>query len=86
MGGNSIQNSSGVRETLNGSDYDLGIRNGDTDRAINLRVGTIGSKPEIQFAEGKINVLGNLEITHTDVSARQRVFKKCRHGWMCQIK
>ena len=38
-----FQNSSGIKETLNGSDYDLDIRNGDTDRAINLIVGTIGS-------------------------------------------
>ena len=30
-----FQHSSGIKETLNGSDYDLEIRNGDTDRAIN---------------------------------------------------
>ena len=31
-----FQHSSGITETLNGSDCDLYIRNGDTDRAINL--------------------------------------------------
>ena len=45
----------------------------DTDRAINLIVGAIGSTPEIQLTEGKVNLLGNLEITHTDVSGSQRV-------------
>ena len=68
-----FQHSSGIKETLNGSDYDLDIRNGDTDRAINLIVGAIGSTPEIQLTEGKVNLLGNLEITHTDVSGSQRV-------------
>ena len=34
-----FQHSSGIKETLSGSDYDLDIRNGDTDRAINLIVG-----------------------------------------------
>ena len=67
-----FQHSSGIKETLNGSDYDLDIRNGDTDRAINLIVGAIGSTPEIQLTEGKVNLLGNLEITHTDVSGSQR--------------
>ena len=38
-----FQHSSGIKETLNGSDYDLDIRKGDTDRAINLLVGAIGS-------------------------------------------
>ena len=37
-----FQHSSSIKETLDGSDYDLDIRNGDTDRAINLIVGTIG--------------------------------------------
>ena len=68
-----FQHSLGIKETLNGSDYDLDIRNGDTDRAINLIVGTIGSTPEIQLTEGKVNLLGNLEITHVDVSGSQRV-------------
>ena len=68
-----FQHSSGIKETLNGSDYDLDIRNGDTDRAINLIVGAIGSTPEIQLTEGKVNLLRNLEITHTDVSGSQRV-------------
>ena len=69
-----FQNSSGIKETLNGSAYDLDIRNGDTDRAINLIVGTIGSTPEFSVQEAKVNLLGHLDITHTDVSGSQRVF------------
>ena len=68
-----FQHSSSIKETLNGSDYDLDIRNGDTDRAINFIIGTIGSTPELQLTEGKVNLLGNLEITHTDVAGSQRV-------------
>ena len=42
-----FQHSSGIKETLNGSDYDLDIRNGDTDRAINFIIGTVGSRVKI---------------------------------------
>ena len=68
-----FQHSSGIKGTLNGSDYDLDIRNGDTDRAINLIVGTIGSTPEISVSEASVNLLGNLDITHSDVSGSNRV-------------
>ena len=51
-----FQHSSGMKETLNGSDYDLGIRNGDTDRAINLIVGAIGSTPEISISKASVNL------------------------------
>ena len=68
-----FQHSSSIKETLNGSDYDLDIRNGVTDRAINFIIGTIGSTPELQLTEGKVNLLGNLEITRTDVAGSQRV-------------
>ena len=68
-----FQHSSGIKETLNGSDYDLDIRNGDTDRAINLIVGTIGSTPEISVNEANVNLLGHLDFTNTDVSGSQRV-------------
>ena len=63
-----FQHSSGIKETLNGSDYDLEIRNGDTDRAINLIVGTIGSTPEISVSEASVHLLGHLDITHSNVS------------------
>ena len=63
-----FQHSSGIKEALNGSDYDLDIRNGDTDRAINLIVGAIGSTPEVSASEASVNLLGNLDITHSDVS------------------
>ena len=46
---------------------------GDTDRAINFIIGTIGSTPEIKLTGGKVNLLGNLEITHTYVAGSQRV-------------
>ena len=68
-----FQHSSGIKETLNGSVYDLDIRNGDTDRAINLIVGAIGSTPEISVSEASVNLLGNLDITHSDVSGSNRV-------------
>ena len=68
-----FQHSSGIKETLNGSDYDLDIRNGDTDRSIHMIVGTIGSTPEISISEASVNLLGNLDITHADVSGSNRV-------------
>ena len=68
-----FQHSSGIKETLNGSDYDLDIRNGDTDRAINFIIGTVGSTPELQLTDGKVTLVGQLEITNTDVSGQQRV-------------
>ena len=68
-----FQHSSAIYENLNGSDYDLVLRNGDTDRAINLIIGAIGSTPEISVSDANVNLLGNLDITHTDVSGSQRV-------------
>ena len=79
-----FQHSSSIKETLNGSDYDLDIRNGDTDRAINFIIGTIGSTPELQLTEGKVNLLGNLEITHDDITGQQRVLinNPDDNGWI----
>ena len=68
-----FQHSSAIYENLNGSDYDLVLRNGDTDRSISFIVGAIGSTPEISISEANINLLGNLDITHSDVSGSQRV-------------
>ena len=68
-----FQHSSGIKETLNGSDYDLDIRNGDTDRSINMIVGTIGSTPEISISEASVNLLGNLDITHSTATTSERV-------------
>ena len=68
-----FQHSSGIKETLSGSEYDLDIRNGDTDRSINMIVGAIGSTTETSVSESTINVLGNVDVTHTDVSGSQRV-------------
>ena len=83
-GGVCFQHSSAIKETLNGSDYDLDIRNGDTDRAINFIIGTIGSTPEIQLTEGKVNLLGNFEITHDDITGQQRVLinNPDDNGWI----
>ena len=66
-GGVYFQHSSAIKETLNGSDSDLDIRNGDTDRAINCIIGTIGSTPELSLSEAKVTLLGNLEITQQRV-------------------
>ena len=68
-----FQHSSGIKETLNGSDYDLDIRNGDTDRSINMIVGTIGSTPETSTSDSNVNLLGNLDITHSTVTTSERV-------------
>ena len=68
-----FQHSSGIKETLTGSDYDLDMRNGDTDRAINLIVGTIGSTPETSISDADVNLLGHLDITHATVTTSERV-------------
>ena len=68
-----FQHSSAINEVLNGTDYDLLIWNGDTDRSIIFRVGAVGTTPELQIGDGKVNLLGNLDITHADVSGSQRV-------------
>ena len=83
-GGVYFQHSSASKETLNGSDYDLDIRNGDTDRAINFIIGTIGSTPELQLTDGKVSLLGNLEITHDDITGQQRVLinNPDDNGWI----
>ena len=68
-----FQHSSAIYENLNGSDYDLVLRNGDTDRSISFIVGAIGSTPEISVNEASVNLLGHLDVTHSDVSGSQRV-------------
>ena len=68
-----FQHSSAITEVLNGTGYDLLIWNGDTDRSIIFRVGAVGTTPELQIDDGKIKLLGNLEIIHTDVAGSQRV-------------
>ena len=62
-----LEHPSSKTETFNRSEYDIGIRNGDTDRAIHLIVRTIGSTSEIQITKGTEKT-GSLEITHTAVS------------------
>ena len=68
-----FQHSSGIKETLNGTEYDLDIRNGDTDRAINFIVGTLGSTPELAISNGGVNMLGHLDNTNSTVSTSERV-------------
>ena len=60
-----FQHSSAIYENLNGSDYDLVLRNGDTDRSISFIVGAIGSTPEISVNEANVNLLGHLDFTHS---------------------
>ena len=68
-----FQHSSAIDEVLNGSDYDLLVWNGDTDRSIIFRVGTIGSTPELQLNNDSVNLLGHLDITHATVSTSERL-------------
>ena len=67
-----FQHSSGIKETLNGSDYDLDIRNGDTDRATNLIVGTAGSTPEVSVSDANVNLLGLRFYTFNSNNKRTR--------------
>ena len=67
-----FQNSSELKEVLD-TQYKLYIRNGDALGDINLTVGLEASTPEIQLTDGKVTLLGNLEITHTDIAGSQRV-------------
>ena len=78
-----FQNSSELKEVLDGQ-YKLFVRNGDALGDINLTVGLESSTPEIQLTDGKVNLLGNLEITHTDVSGSQRVLTNNPddNGWI----
>ena len=66
-----FQHSSAIHENLNGSDYDLVLRNGDIDRSISFIGGAIGSTPEISVNEANVNLLGHLDFTHSDVSGSQ---------------
>ena len=68
-----FQHSSAINEVLNGTDYDLLIWNGDTDRSIIMRVGAIGSTPQLQLSDANVNLLGHLNITHQTVSTSERV-------------
>ena len=67
-----FQHSSAIYENLNGSDYDLVLRNGDTDRAINFIIGTIGSTPELSLSEAKVK-MNNLEITQETISTVDQI-------------
>ena len=67
-----LQNSGEIREVLD-TQYKMYVRNGDSLGELNLTIGLESSTPEIQLTDGKINLLGNLEITHTDVSGPQQV-------------
>ena len=68
-----FQHSSGIKEKLNGTDYDLEIRNGDTDRDIHFIIGATGSTAELAISDGNVNLLGNLDITHSIVTTSERV-------------
>ena len=67
-----FQNSSEFREVLD-TQYKLYIRNGDQAGEMNLIMGLESSTPEIQLADGKVTLVGQLELTNTDVSGQQRV-------------
>ena len=67
-----FQNSSELKEVLD-TQYKLYIRNGDALGEMNLTIGLEASVPEIQLTDGKVNILGNLEITHIDDAGKQKV-------------
>ena len=67
-----FQNSSEFKEVLD-AQYKLYIRNGDALGDINLTVGLEASTPEIKITDGQVTLVGQLEITNTDVSGQQRV-------------
>ena len=67
-----FQNSSELKEVLD-TQYKLYMRNGDTLGDINLTVGLESSTPEIQLTDGKVNLLGNLEITHINDAGAQKI-------------
>ena len=67
-----FQNSSELKEVLD-TQYKLFVRNGDALGDINITVGLEASTPEIKVTNGNVNLLGNLDITHRDVSGSQRV-------------
>ena len=67
-----FQNSSEFKEVLD-TQYKLYIRNGDALGDINLTVGLEASTPEIKITDGQVTLVGQLEITNTDVSGQQRV-------------
>ena len=68
-----FQHSSAIYEVLNGSDCDLLVWNGDTDRSIIFRIGTIGSTPQVKLTNSNVNLLGHLDITHSTVSTSERI-------------
>ena len=78
-----FQKSSELKEVLD-TQYKLYIRNGDTAGEMNLTIGLESSTPEIQLTEGKVNLLGNLEITHDDITGQQRVLinNPDDNGWI----
>ena len=67
-----FQKSSEFKEVLD-TQYKLFVRNGDTLGDIHLTVGLEASTPEIKITNGSVNLLGNLDITHADVSGSNRV-------------
>ena len=67
-----LQNSGEIREVLD-TQYKMYVRNGDSLGELNLTMGLESSTPEIQLTDGKVNLLGNLEITHIDDAGKQKV-------------
>ena len=67
-----LQNSGEIREVLD-TQYKMYVRNGDSLGELNLIIGLESSTPEIQLTDGKVTLVGQLEITNTDVSGQQRV-------------
>ena len=67
-----LQNAGEIREVLD-TQYKMYVRNGDGAGEMNIMVGAEITTPEIKITDAKVNLLGNLEITHQDVAGSQRV-------------
>ena len=48
-------------------------KDGDTERQIRFIIGTVGSTPELAISNASVNLLGDLDISHTTVSTSERV-------------
>ena len=67
-----FQNSRECKEVLN-TQYKVFIRNSDALGDINITMGLQSSTPEIKVADGPANLLGHVDMTHSDIPVSPRV-------------
>ena len=66
-----FQNSTELKEVLDTKKLLVRNSNGLGDR--NITMGLQSSTPEIEVTDGQADLLGHVDITHSDVSVSQRV-------------